>query len=64
MIAQFIRTNFVELGRGIDRPTLNSVILILIHSMAAEGFEPSPQRIPAEAELVFSKGESGQKTAN
>jgi hypothetical protein len=37
-IAQFIRSNFVAFGRGLDRPTLKSIVLMLIHSMVAEGF--------------------------
>jgi hypothetical protein len=42
IIARFIRSNFVALGRGLERPTLTSIVLMLIHSMAAEQFlEPT-----------------------
>jgi hypothetical protein len=42
IIAQFIRSNFVALGRGLERPTLKSIVLMLIHSMVAEQFlEPT-----------------------
>jgi hypothetical protein len=42
IIAQFIRSNFVALGRGRERPTLKSIVLMLIHSMVAEQFlEPT-----------------------
>jgi hypothetical protein len=64
IILQFIRTNFVEFGRGLGRPTLKSVVLMLPYSMIAEDFESLPQRILAEAELEFSKGGSSHKTAN
>jgi hypothetical protein len=42
IIAQFIRMNFVDLERGLDRPTLKSAILMPIHSMVAEYFESLP----------------------
>jgi hypothetical protein len=38
IIAQFIQSNFMPLGHGLDRPTVKSVALMLIHSMVAEGF--------------------------
>jgi hypothetical protein len=38
VIAQFIRTDSVELGDGLDRPTLKSVVLMFIHLMVGEGF--------------------------
>jgi hypothetical protein len=64
MMAHFIQTDFVELRRGLDRPTPRSVVLVLIHSIVAEGFESFLRRILAEPELEFSKGESSQKTTN
>jgi hypothetical protein len=39
IITQFIRTNIEELGCGRGRPTLKSIALMLIHSMAAEGLQ-------------------------
>jgi hypothetical protein len=38
IIAQFIRSTFVALWRGLDRLTLKSIVLMLIHLMVAEGF--------------------------
>jgi hypothetical protein len=64
IIAQFIRTNFVELEGDLDRSTLKSVVLMLIHSMVVESFESFPQRNLAGAELEFLKGENSQKTTN
>jgi hypothetical protein len=38
LIAQLIGSNFMALGRGLDRPTLKSGVLMLIQSMVAENF--------------------------
>jgi hypothetical protein len=37
-IAQFIRCNFVALGRRLDRPRVKSMVLLLIQSIVAENF--------------------------
>jgi hypothetical protein len=38
IIAHFSRMNFVEHGRGLDRPTLKTVVLMFIQSMIAGAF--------------------------
>jgi hypothetical protein len=38
LIAQFIRFNFVALRRYLDRPTIKSMVLMLIQSMVAGNF--------------------------
>jgi hypothetical protein len=36
LIAQFIRSNFVALGHGLDRPMLKSIVFMPIQSMVAK----------------------------
>jgi hypothetical protein len=38
MIASFIRRQYLDLGRRLDRPTLQSVIFMPLHSMVAEPY--------------------------
>jgi hypothetical protein len=54
----------MEFERALERATLKSGLLMLIHSMVAEGFDSFPQRILVDAELEFSKGRSSKKIAN